>query len=163
MPDATALRGSLSALKRQLPGHCKDRKSKGIAVWKVTVSFQYRVLDQQSPALLGHHVVYGWGGRESRQKSGYKMPAGAVTHAKERIGRDISFCQQTPKGCLRCAPNTSVSFCLPLPTSGVEHFAGWAHTVRVSGLGYKPELLHGAVLSLKSAIFSHLCRNTYLN
>lgn len=112
MPDTTASRGSLSARKRQLPDWTKYRKSKG-TVWKVTVSFQYRVLAQQSLALLGHHFVCGWGTRESMQKSGYKLPTGAVTDAKERIRKDTSCCQQTPEGWLRCAPNASVSFCLP--------------------------------------------------
>lgn len=156
MPDRTALRGILSVLKRQLPDWAKDRKSKGNAVWKGTAS---RVLAQQSLALLGHQVDWGWAGSESRQKSGSNSLQVLQPMPRRESGKVFLPASKHLKALWDGVPIHPLYFVFPSLAQGwvlcregprFQHVWAGVQTVIIT-------------LPLKSATFSHLCRNTYLN
>lgn len=148
MSHKTALRGSLSCLKMQLTEQSKNGRSKGIAVW--TMSPSNGSSGSTVTALFGHHIVCNE--EEERVRSlDYELPAGAVTHAKKRIGKDISFWEQTSKGCLSHSPDTPLYSFPPYPRDWT--LCGVGPTLLVSWLGYQPQLLCEVVLSWKCHIF----------
>lgn len=125
MSHKTALRGSL---KMQLTEQSKNGRSKGIAVW--TMSPSNGSSGSTVTALFGHHIVCNE--EEERVRSlDYELPAGAVTHAKKRIGKGISFWEQTSKGCLSHSPDMLLYLLLPSLPQGLNALRGGTHTVSV--------------------------------